>query len=484
MAVAWGSDRPVLAQLPLSSPRITNYYCHIVDTASEEKTTLRQAALAGDATAQQQYNDILQNHADALHRCRTQNWPKNQAIWVRLYPCDVQVGRLEQLLDEFVDLGYNHVYLETFYNGQVLLPQAENDTPWPSVVRQPGYEHRDLLAEAIAKGHERGLQVYAWMFTMNFGRSYANHSDRQQSLAQNGYGQTSISLYETASLDPNLTFTPPDEAFIDPYNRQAKLDFYAMSQKVLARQPDGILFDYIRYPVGLGADLVANDVEDLWIYGESSQQALLDRALNPSGRQLIQHFLEKGHITEDDVSTITEEPLWQGRQVDSQAEEFSLEQQRSTLQADLWKLAVSHAVQGVLDFLNVAELSASRQQVPAGAVFFPEGNRILQDGYDSRLQPWDQFPSSLEWHPMSYGICGDTSCITAKVQRVIDHASEGTNIKPVLAGVWGRAMSDRPSLEAQMQDIRRVAPQIDTISHFAYSWQRPDRAQERQFCQF
>ncbi|NET11369.1 MAG: hypothetical protein F6K16_43140, partial [Symploca sp. SIO2B6] len=356
LAVAWGSDRPVLAQLPLSSPRITNYYCHIVDTASEEKTTLRQAALAGDATAQQQYNDILQNHADALHRCRTQNWPKNQAIWVRLYPCDVQVGRLEQLLDEFVDLGYNHVYLETFYNGQVLLPQAENDTPWPSVVRQPGYEHRDLLAEAIAKGHERGLQVYAWMFTMNFGRSYANHSDRQQSLAQNGYGQTSISLYETASLDPNLTFTPPDEAFIDPYNRQAKLDFYAMSQKVLARQPDGILFDYIRYPVGLGADLVANDVEDLWIYGESSQQALLDRALNPSGRQLIQHFLEKGHITEDDVSTITEEPLWQGRQVDSQAEEFSLEQQRSTLQADLWKLAVSHAVQGVLDFLNVAEL--------------------------------------------------------------------------------------------------------------------------------
>ena len=490
---SWGgSDRHAHAQLPTRrSTSITTQYCHVIDAASAEKTALRQAVFGGDPAAQNQYRTVVQQHAAALQRCRAQTWPKNQAIWVRLYPCDVHPGRLEQLLDEFVDRGYNKVYLETFYNGQVLLPQADNNTRWPSVIRQPGYEHTDLLAEAIAKGHERGLDVYAWMFAMNFGRIYANQPDRQQALARNGMGQTSLSMYELASLDPNLTFTPPDEVFIDPYSREAKLDFYTMSQKIFDRQPDGVLFDYIRYPVGLGANLVANQVEDLWIYGESAKQALLERALNPSGRQLIQHFLAKGHITEADVAELTEEPLWQGRvlqdadkanEADEETEAPTLAERRSILQDELWKLSVSHAVQGVLDFLNVAAVSADRRQIPAGAVFFPDGNRVLQDGYDSRMQPWDRFPDTLDWHPMSYGICGNTSCITSKVQRVMAESSQIQQVKPVLAGTWGRAMSNRPSLEAQMRDIRRVAPQIDTISHFSYSWQRPERVQERQFC--
>ena len=471
------------SQLPrIGTPRITDRYCHLVDSVVTEKKVLRDAAFAGDRNAQSNYNAIVEDHAQVMNDCRHRNWPQNQAIWVRLYPCDVQPGKLEALFDEFVDLGYNQVYVETFYNGQVLLPQSENDTRWPSVIRQPGYEDRDLLADAIAKGHERGLKVYAWMFSMNFGHGYASQADRQHTLAKNGRGQTSISMYETASLDPNLTFTPPDEAFIDPYNRQAKIDFYAMSQKILDRRPDGVLFDYIRYPVGLGADLVANDVEDLWIYGDSAKQALLDRALNPAGRRLIQQYLEQGYITEANVAAAEDEPIWQGRTPFGEDTELTLSERRSILQSDLWQLSVAHAIQGVLDFLNVAALSAERQGIPAGAVFFPEGNRTLHDGYDSRLQPWDQFPGTLEWHPMAYGICGNASCITDKVQRVVNHSPNSTDVRPVLAGVWGQAMSNRPSLEVQMQDIRQSAPHITTISHFAYSWQRPDRAQERQFC--
>ena len=466
----------------IGTPRITDRYCRLVDAAVSEKSALRDAAFAGDSTAQASYADIVQTHADIMNDCRRRNWPRNQAIWVRLYPCDVQPGKLEQLFDEFVDLGYNQVYVESFYNGQVLLPQSENNTRWPSVIRQPGYEDRDLLAEAIATGHKRGLKVYAWMFSMNFGHGYANQPDRQHTLAKNGRGQTSISMYEVASLDPNLTFTPPDEAFIDPYNRQAKVDFYTMSQKILDRNPDGVLFDYIRYPVGLGADLVANDVADLWIYGDSAKQALLDRALNASGRQLIQQFLDQGYITEASVSAAVEEPLWQGRTPFDPEDDLTLSQRHARLQSDLWDLSVAHAIQGVLDFLNVAALSAERQGIPAGAVFFPEGNRTLLDGYDSRLQPWDQFPSTLEWHPMAYGVCGNASCITEKVQRVVSNSASGTDVRPVLAGVWGQSTSERPSLEIQMQDIRQSAPHINTISHFAYSWQRPARAQERQFC--
>jgi hypothetical protein len=126
-----------------------------------------------------------------------------------------------------------------------------------------------------------------------------------------------------------------------------------------------------------------------------------------------------------------------------------------------------------------------RQGIPAGAVFFPDANQTIGQGYDSRLQPWDRFSSSLEWHPMSYGVCGgnNTTCITSLVQRVVSQAPPGTRISPVIAGTWGQAMSNRPSLEAQMQAIRQVAPQINSISHFAYSWQEPQSDRDRKFCQ-
>ena len=36
------------------------------------------------------------------------------------------------------------------------------------MVQASGYENRDLFAEAIQAGRERGLQVQAWLFTLQF----------------------------------------------------------------------------------------------------------------------------------------------------------------------------------------------------------------------------------------------------------------------------------------------------------------------------
>jgi len=466
----------------------TSYYCHFSEAAIAEKDALRQAAQQGDREAQQRYKTLVGEHAAMLRRCRSQTWPQTQAVWVRLYPCDIQSGALDHLLDRLVNLGYNQVYVEAFYNGQVLLPMAENQTPWPSVIRHPDHRNTDLLAEAIAKGRERGLEVYAWMFSMNFGYSYAQRPDRAQALAQNGHGQTSLSAFEAASLDFNTGGLHGEEAFVDPYNQQAKYDYYQMAEAILRRQPDGVLFDYIRYPKGIGGASVASRVQDLWIYGEAAQQALIERGTNASGQALIRRFLSRGYVTAGDLEEIRgrygdEAPMWQGRSPADEDAERTAEETRDWFQQELWRLSVAHAIQGVLDFLAVALLPAQQQRIPAGAVFFPEANAQVREGYDSRLQPWDRFPASIEWHPMSYGVCGDTSCIVSKVQRVIEQAPAGTQIKPVIAGVWGQPITNRPSLEAQMEAIRRAAPQINAVSHFAYSWQDPQFERQRQFCQ-
>jgi hypothetical protein len=474
----------------------TTAYCQLAESAKQEKQNLLQASLKGDREALSRYQGLVNQHSQQLQQCRNQSWPEIQAIWLRLYPCDLQPGRLDEIMDRIINRGYNQVYVEVFADGQVLLPMGANSTAWPSVVRTPGSEKVDLLAQAIQKGRERGLKVYAWMFMMNFGYSYGQRSDRQSVLARNGKGQTSLYFVDNES-----------QVFIDPYNLQAKRDYYQLVNEVARRRPDGVLFDYVRYPRGLGANSVITKVQDLWIYGDAAQQALSKRALNSKGAELIGRYAKKGSISVADVAAVDQryptegEPLWQGRTppalppvIASPKEDIpslptpktivlpSAAQRQPRLQWELWQLSVAHAIQGILDFLAVAAWPVQRQGIKAGAVFFPDANQTVGQGYDSRLQPWHRFPTTLEWHAMAYANCGNAACIAALVQKVTKQTPEA-NVIPAIAGVWGKSISNRPSLEAQMQAIRTIAPQVRGVSHFAFSWQEPQLDRERKSCQ-
>jgi len=124
-----------------------------------------------------------------------------------------------------------------------------------------------------------------------------------------------------------------------------------------------------------------------------------------------------------------------------------------------------------------------QQGIATGAVFFPEANQAVGKGFDSRLQRWERFPASLEWHPMAYGICGEASCIVNQVQKVLTQAPTGTKVIPVLAGNWGQSTAKRPSLEGQMQALKSLSPPIQGTSHFSFGWQTPQWERDRKFCQ-
>ena len=467
---------PYLKSQPAKA-QVTSY-CHITSTAVKEKEKFRLSAQKGDREAANRYQQLVRQHSQAVSDCRRSTWPQVQAIWLRLYPCDVQAGALDRIMDNVVNKGYNQVYVETFYDGRVLLPKNSNPTVWPSVLRDKGQENTDLLAQSIQKGRERGLKVYSWMFTTNFGYTYAKRKDREEAIARNGKGQTSLYVVDNGS-----------QVFVDPYNLQAKRDFYQMVTEVMRRRPDGVLFDYVRYPRQAGKDSIATRVTDLWLYSKSTQQALFQRALNNKGLGLIRLFLSKGYVTSSDIAKLDKqypqegEPLWQGRTPPIQQKALNSPQQRQPLlQSELWQLSVAHAMQGIIDFVALAAYPAQQVGVPAGVVFFPGGNKTVGKGYDSRLQPWDRFPNSLEWHPMAYGKCGTSRCIVSQVKRVVDTAKPGTQIIPALAGAWGKSISDRPSLESQMQALSQYKRNIKGVSHFAYSWQNPKDDTDRKFC--
>ena len=456
----------------------TTSYCQFTPEAIASKENLLQASLQSDPDAQNRYNELLKQHAEILRQCRSKTWPQEQAIWLRPYPCDARPGAIAQILDRIVNQGYNKVYLEVFSDGQVLLPAADNPTPWIPVVRSQGKENVDLLAEVIEKGHERGLEVDAWLFTMNFGYTYAQRPDRQQTLARNGKGENSLAFVDDGS-----------QAFIDPYNRQAKIDYYHLVEAVARRNPDGVLFDYLRYPRGTGTKSVVSDVKDLWIYSDAAREALYQRAQNNKGRALIERFISRGNITVGDIVAVDKlhpqegPPMWQGRTPILEEGKLPASARIGRLRQDLWNLTVAHAAQGILDFLKVATLPLERQGISTGAVFFSDANLgVGERGYDSRLQPWDKFPASMEWHPMSYGVCGNTGCIVNQVKQVVEAAPGQTQVIPALAGAWGQSYNGRPPLEAQMQSIRQLVPQINAVSHFAFSWQNPQLERDRKFC--
>ena len=265
---------------------LTNRFCQLTAGEVQKKEKLLQSALHNNSQAKQEYQALIQEHRQIISQCRKNTWPQEQAIWLRLYPCDVSPGSIDHVLDRIVNLGYNRVNLEVFYNGQVLLPSADNPTPWISTVNSPGTDNIDLLKQTIAKGHERGLKVYAWMFTMNFGYRYAERKDRQDALARNGTGENSLTFVRDHA-----------QAFIDPYNRQAQQDYYRLVQAILQRKPDGVLFDYIRYPRGAGNQSLVSNVRDLWIYSPASLQTLYNRATNQKGKALIDIYVRNGKIT-------------------------------------------------------------------------------------------------------------------------------------------------------------------------------------------
>lgn len=479
--------QPLQAQL-LDVPSVQNRlgpFCQQPPAEVTLKNELRLAAARSDE-AWSQYTKIVADHRLVLERCRQQTFPRTQAVWLRLHRCDTDPAVMADVMDRIVNLGYNRVYIEVFYDGQIVLPQAEAG-PW-----RPVAPDTDLFATAIKAARSRGLSAYAWVFALNFGYSYAQRGDVQELLARNGFGETSLvapGLVEGATG----AAAGPDQVFVDPHSPQIRQKYARMLQSVLQRQPDGVLFDYIRYPHGTGDRMVAYRTNDLWIFGSDSRRAFIDLATNEAGRDLLTRFLNRGYVTAGDIAAVRNAhpnslPAWRSPTPDKvgvQPPRFtrwpSPTVGQREYQRKLWPLAITFARQSILDYLDFVAAPVQQRRIPAGAVFFPEGNRRIRGGYDSRLQAWQQFPDTVEWHPMSYAVCGGTSCIGDQVEQVLAAAPPGTEVCPVLAGSWKEALG-RPALAFQFGELQRRFPQLQCVSTFAYSWTEIEHDRQRASC--
>ena len=470
--------------------------CDIPSSERLEKDELRRASLE-NATAATAYNELVRAHADRLGDCRRNTWPQQQAVWLRLYAHDAQPGILADVLDRVVNRGYNQVYVEVFYEGRVMLPVADNPTVWRSILEEAVAEGKvdadyDLWAETVRQGRMRGLDVHGWMFALNFGWAYGEIPERQEELARNGSGETSIAnaKWDASEVSEGRAFyQDPSELehlFVDPYSPIAREDLTVAVNALLAREPDGMLFDYIRYPTVYLQDTLVTQPQQLWIYGSASRQALMEGLSTDRERALMDIYLDSGALTVDDIqASLLDYP---NNLLDFETQHLPVstpnwEQGLTSEHLDLyrqylWDLASEHAYEGVLEFADRVTRPVLERNLVASTVFFPEGNLAEDGGFDARMQPWDRFAPQLERHPMSYATCEDGSCVVQQVQEVVAQ-SPTSRVCPILAGTWGQEFSGHLSLEDQMTVLEDALPNLDCVSHFVYAWMEPDSDRAR-----
>ena len=464
--------------------------CDVSGAEISRKHELRKAALLGQGDssnsrslkAQSDYQAIIQNHKAELQACRDRANPQTQATWLRLYANDAKAGVLEDVFDRIANRGYNQVFVEVFYDGRVLLPVADNPTPWRSVLEEAVKAGEipadyDLWQRAIELGRARGIKVYGWSFAMNFGYGYSEVRGKGSALALNGQGENSIANtnFDRRQVANGRAFYEDayevDHLFVDPYSPIARQDLLAAVQALTARNPDGMVFDYVRYPTNANGTPIDN-VKQLWIYGQASRSTLLNRIGDRSVRELMALYLQNGKISAQDVID-TENKMAAAIKV-TPTPIKNPQQLAAIAQTQMWSLATNHAYRGVLDFLNAVTQPVQQKNLPIGTVFFPNGNRAEAGKFDPKMQPWDRFPAPMERHPMTYAICTDGKCVAEQVATVIRQSAPETLVCPVLAGTWGQSFGGHPSFEIQTQAIMARNPQIKCLSHFVYSWMEPE----------
>ncbi len=417
---------------------------------------------------EQEYRQWVNRHATALAQCRERQWPRTWGIWLRVYPCDLRPGALEEIFDRIVNYGYNRVYLNVFYNGQVLLPERQNPTVWPAVVGKAA-PHGDLLTRSLALGRQRGLAVHAWIFANNTGPQYIRRADRQDTAVRNGYNETSLG--DVRALPEVLQ---SQQGFVDPYHPQVRADLQTLVAAIAQRRPDGLAIDYIRYPNR--TDPWIADVRDMPLYGAASYQALQQRT-TAIGSEVLYRFLATGQTPLLSIPVGT--PLWR---LPGQSQPVRF-RDRAALTDQLWQLAIAHARQGIVEFLTVLSAPARAHNIPVSAVFFPWGDRREGNRVDPRLQPWPEFRQVQEWAPMAYTTCQGTGCLRAEIGRTLARAPKHLRVCPVLAGRWGLALGDRLPLETQLYDVYQSFPALDCLSHFVYAWLDGADDRSRRSCQ-
>jgi uncharacterized lipoprotein YddW (UPF0748 family) len=197
---------------------------------------------------------------------------KRKGLWIRPYRGDLTGLHVLEVLDNAQSLGITEIYVEAFQAGTLhykspsgLFPLA---TPGSAATNgKAATPDVELLKIYSREARRRGMKVYAWLHTLNFGQAYGEAHPEQ--LVRDGFGRTS-----GASEKQSWRVSPSHPEV----RRRLNLMAWELASSGMV---DGIQLDYIRYPVRLKEGDIdpSADPRNFWGYSAAQMQGFF--AENP-----------------------------------------------------------------------------------------------------------------------------------------------------------------------------------------------------------
>ncbi|MFP5501946.1 MAG: hypothetical protein ACLGIN_05615 [Candidatus Sericytochromatia bacterium] len=203
---------------------------------------------------------------------------KRKGMWVRPYATDVTRLHMLEVFDKAQAMGVNEIYLETFFHGKVLYHRP-GETAFPRTHAQV-----DVAAAYAAEARRRGMKLYAWVHTLKWGADYAKaHPDH---LVQDGWGKPATSTEGASAF------------IVSPSVEAVRRQLYTLAEEIAETgHYDGLILDYIRYPVRIKGDDVdaTPDPRNFWGYTPEALARFFEE--NPDwDTPAFRRFLEENEL--------------------------------------------------------------------------------------------------------------------------------------------------------------------------------------------
>jgi uncharacterized lipoprotein YddW (UPF0748 family) len=167
-----------------------------------------------------------------------------------------RADRLPALLEDARALGATDLFVQVYRGGRAWFDSSLADTaPWQGTWRAPDPPGEDALATLVARAHQAGLRVHAWVNVLSLAKNA-----QAPLLRELGGGVVLVDQWGRSLLDYPDYDVPEAERrsyrigtpsiYLDPAAPGVAERLAATFEELLRRYPglDGLHLDYIRYP--------------------------------------------------------------------------------------------------------------------------------------------------------------------------------------------------------------------------------------------
>lgn len=210
----------------------------IRDIAGVLRDSMRQEIHLASLELNQQNYEAAGRSLDKLSEMVHRYWAlaspsplvETRGFWDRLI--DQSPEGIAELMDSLAEAGVNLYLPETLYNGGSLYPSEV-------VPQLPQFEGWDPLAVLIQEGHQRGIEIHAWVENL-----FVGFKDSQLVAMHPEWLMKTRDGKRHSTLEEGYHYF----CWSRPEARQLILDYY---KEMVLRYPelDGLQLDYIRFPL-------------------------------------------------------------------------------------------------------------------------------------------------------------------------------------------------------------------------------------------